>query len=148
MYPKFVKIVDVGSRDGLQNDPGLVTAVTKVTLIHMLADCGLYIIESSAFVLPEWGPQMVSSAEVFAKIKRKLDVAYSALTPNMKGLDLAMIAGSKMSLYILRHQKPFQKHTNYTNTESIDKFSTSCDSAQKAGIAVLGYISCVLECPY
>ena len=95
IYPKFVKIVDVSPRDGLQNEPGFVSTETRVTLIHKLADSGLQKIESGAFVSPKWVPQMANSADVFAKIKRKLSVSYSALTPNMKGLDLAITAGVK-----------------------------------------------------
>jgi len=95
IYPKFVKIVDVSPRDGLQNEPGLVSTETKVTLIHKLADSVLQMIESGAFVSPKCVPQMANSADVFAKNKRKPSVSYSALTPNMRGLDLAVTAGVK-----------------------------------------------------
>ena len=149
MYPKFVKVVDVSPRDGLQNEPGLVKTETKVTLIHKLADCGLQMIEAGAFVSPKWVPKMANSADVFANIKRKPGVSYSALTPNMKGLDLAIMAGVKEVAVFAAASETFSKKiTNCTISESIDRFFLLCYAAQKAGIAVRGYVSCVLGCPY
>jgi hydroxymethylglutaryl-CoA lyase len=109
MYPKFIKIVDVSPHDGFQNEPELVTTETKVTLIHMLLNCGLKIIESGAFVSPKCVQKMADSAEVFANRKRKSDVAFSALTPNMKGLVSAMIASVKEVAVFAAASEPFSK---------------------------------------
>ena len=148
-YPNFVKIVDVGPRDGLQNEPGFVTTETKVSLIHKLADCGLSMIEAGAFVSPKWVPQMADGADVFAAIIKKPGVVYSALTPNMKGLDLAMVAGvQEVAVFAAASESFSKKNTNCTISESIERFLPLCDAAQKAGISVRGYVSCVLGCPY
>ncbi len=148
-YPNFVKIVDVGPRDGLQNEPGFVPTETKVSLIHKLADCGLSMIEAGAFVSPKWVPQMADGADVFAAIIKKPGVVYSALTPNMKGLDLAMVAGvQEVAVFAAASESFSKKNTNCTISESIERFLPLCDAAQKAGISVRGYVSCVLGCPY
>ena len=148
-YPDFVKIVDVGPRDGLQNEPGFVPTETKVSLIHKLADCGLSMIEAGAFVSPKWVPQMADGADVFATIIKKPGVVYSALTPNMKGFDLAMVAGvQEVAVFAAASESFSKKNTNCTIAESIERFLPLCDAAQKAGISVRGYVSCVLGCPY
>jgi len=148
-YPNFVKIVDVGPRDGLQNEPGFVPTETKVSLIHKLADCGLSMIEAGAFVSPKWVPQMADGADVFAAIIKKPGVVYSALTPNMKGFDLAMVAGvQEVAVFAAASESFSKKNTNCTISESIERFLPLCDAAQKAGISVRGYVSCVLGCPY
>ena len=148
-YPKFVKIVDVGPRDGLQNEPGFVPTETKVSLIHKLADCGLSMIEAGAFVSPKWVPQMADGADVFATIIKKPGVVYSALTPNMKGFDLAMVAGvQEVAVFAAASESFSKKNTNCTIAESIERFLPLCDAAQKAEISVRGYVSCVLGCPY
>ena len=148
-YPKFVKIVDVGPRDGLQNEPGFVPTETKVALIHKLANCGLSMIEAGAFVSPKWVPQMADGADVFTAIEKKPGVVYSALTPNMKGLEAAMAAGvEEVAVFAAASETFSEKNTNCTIAESIERFLPLCDAAQKAGIAVRGYVSCVLGCPY
>jgi hydroxymethylglutaryl-CoA lyase len=148
-YPKFVKIVEVGPRDGLQNELGFVPTETKVSLIHKLADCGLSMIEAGAFVSPKWVPQMADGADVFAAIEKKSGVVYSALTPNMKGLEAAMAAGvEEIAVFVAGSESFSKKNTNCTIAESIDRFLPLCDVAQKTGISVRGYVSCVLGCPY
>jgi hydroxymethylglutaryl-CoA lyase len=148
-YPKFVKIVEVGPRDGLQNELGFVPTETKVSLIHKLADCGLSMIEAGAFVSPKWVPQMADGADVFAAIEKKSGVVYSALTPNMKGLEAAMAAGvEEIAVFVAGSESFSKKNTNCTIAESIERFLSLCDVAQKTGISVRGYVSCVLGCPY
>ena len=148
-YPKFVKIVEVGPRDGLQNELGFVPTETKVSLIHKLADCGLSMIEAGAFVSPKWVPQMADGADVFAAIKKKPGVVYSALTPNMKGLEAAMAAGvEEIAVFVAGSESFSKKNTNCTIAESIERFLPLCDVALKTGISVRGYVSCVLGCPY
>jgi hydroxymethylglutaryl-CoA lyase len=148
-YPKFVKIVEVGPRDGLQNELGFVPTETKVSLIHKLADCGLSMIEAGAFVSPKWVPQMADGADVFAAIEKKPGVVYSALTPNMKGLEAAMAAGvEEIAVFVAGSESFSKKNTNCTIAESIERFLPLCDVALKTGISVRGYVSCVLGCPY
>ena len=148
-YPKFVKIVEVGPRDGLQNELGFVPTKTKVSLIQKLADCGLSMIEAGAFVSPKWVPQMADGADVFAAIEKKSGVVYSALTPNMKGLEAAMAAGvEEIAVFVAGSESFSKKNTNCTIAESIERFLPLCDVAQKTGISVRGYVSCVLGCPY
>jgi hydroxymethylglutaryl-CoA lyase len=148
-YPKFVKIVEVGPRDGLQNELGFVPTETKVSLIHKLADCGLSMIEAGAFVSPKWVPQMADGADVFAAIEKKPGVVYSAFTPNMKGLEAAMAAGvEEIAVFVAGSESFSKKNTNCTIAESIERFLPLCDVALKTGISVRGYVSCVLGCPY
>ena len=148
-YPKFVKIVEVGPRDGLQNELGFVPTETKVSLINKLADCGLSMIEAGAFVSPKWVPQMADGADVFAAIEKKSGVVYSALTPNMKGLEAAMAAGvEEIAVFVAGSESFSKKNTNCTIAESIERFLPLCDVALKTGISVRGYVSCVLGCPY
>ena len=148
-YPKLVKIVEVGPRDGLQNELGFVPTETKVSLIHKLADCGLSMIEAGAFVSPKWVPQMADGADVFAAIEKKPGVVYSALTPNMKGLEAAMAAGvEEIAVFVAGSESFSKKNTNCTIAESIERFLPLCDLALKTGISVRGYVSCVLGCPY
>ena len=106
-------------------------------------------IEAGAFVSPKWVPQMADGADVFAAIIKKPGVVYSALTPNMKGFDLAMVAGvQEVAVFAAASESFSKKNTNCTISESIERFLPLCDAAQKAGISVRGYVSCVLGCPY
>jgi hydroxymethylglutaryl-CoA lyase len=147
--PKQVKIVEVGPRDGLQNEKGVVTLEDKVALIHGLAETGLSIIESGSFVSPKWVPQMASSSEVFETIQRKSHVTYSALTPNMKGLEAAIAANvDEVAVFGAASESFTQKNINCSIEESIERFTPVIEGAQKAGIKVRGYVSCVLGCPY
>ena len=148
-FPGQVKIVEVGPRDGLQNEASTVPAEIKVQLIEMLADAGLPVVESGAFVSPKWVPQMATSGEVFTHIKRRADVSYPMLVPNLKGLELALAAGvEEVALFAAATETFSQKNTNCSIAESIDRFNAVIDEAQAAGVKVRGYISCVLGCPY
>jgi hydroxymethylglutaryl-CoA lyase len=148
-FPGQVKIVEVGPRDGLQNEASTVPAEIKVQLIEMLADAGLPVVESGAFVSPKWVPQMATSAEVFTQIKRRADVSYPMLVPNLKGLELALASGvEEIALFAAATETFSQKNTNCSIAASIDRFNAVIDEAQAAGLKVRGYISCVLGCPY
>jgi hydroxymethylglutaryl-CoA lyase len=148
-FPGQFKIVEVGPRDGLQNEASTVPAEIKVQLIEMLADAGLPVVESGAFVSPKWVPQMATSAEVFTRIKRRADVSYPMLVPNLKGLELALAAGvEEIALFAASTETFSQKNTNCSIAESIDRFNAVIDEAQAAGVKIRGYISCVLGCPY
>jgi len=148
-FPGQVKIVEVGPRDGLQNEASTVPAEIKVQLIEMLADAGLPVVESGAFVSPKWVPQMATSAEVFTQIRRRADVSYPMLVPNLKGLELALAAGvEEVALFAASTETFSQKNTNCSIAESIDRFNAVIDEALAAGVKVRGYISCVLGCPY
>ncbi|MDH3448836.1 MAG: hydroxymethylglutaryl-CoA lyase, partial [Gammaproteobacteria bacterium] len=148
-FPERVKIVEVGPRDGLQNESGIVPAEIKVRLIEMLADAGLSVIECGAFVSPRWVPQMATSAEVFTLIEQRDGVSYPMLVPNLKGLELALEAGVReVALFAAASETFSQKNTNCSIAESIDRFNAVIDRAQSAGLRIRGYISCVLGCPY
>ena len=148
-FPGQVKIVEVGPRDGLQNEASTVPAEIKVQLIEMLADAGLPVVESGAFVSPEWVPQMATSAEVFTRIRRRDDVSYPMLVPNLKGLEIALAAGvEEVALFAASTETFSQKNTNCSIAESIERFNAVIDEALAAGVKVRGYISCVLGCPY
>jgi hydroxymethylglutaryl-CoA lyase len=148
-FPGQVKIVEVGPRDGLQNEASTVPAEIKVQLIEMLADAGLPVVESGAFVSPKWVPQMATSAEVFTQIKRRADVSYPMLVPNLKGLELALASGvEEIALFAAATETFSQKNTNCSIAASIERFNAVIDEAQAAGLKVRGYISCVLGCPY
>ena len=148
-FPGQVKIVEVGPRDGLQNEAGTVPAEIKVQLIEMLADAGLPVVESGAFVSPKWVPQMATSAEVFTRIRRRDDVSYPMLVPNLKGLEIALATGvEEVALFAASTETFSQKNTNCSIAESIERFNAVIDEALAAGVKVRGYISCVLGCPY
>lgn len=147
--PQHVNIVEVGPRDGLQNEKGVVTLEDKVTLIHGLADTGLSIIESGSFVSPKWVPQMAGSAEVFETIQRQPQITYSALTPNMKGFDAAVAANvDEVAVFGAASESFTQKNINCSIDESIERFAPVIEAALKANMKVRGYVSCVLGCPY
>jgi len=147
--PKFVRIVDVGPRDGLQNEKALVPVATKIELIRRLADCGLRVIEATAFVSPQWVPQMADAAEVMAGIERRAGVGYPVLVPNEKGLEAALAAGAtEIAVFAAASEAFSQKNINCTIAESLARFAPVVVKAQEAGIRVRGYVSCVLGCPY
>ncbi len=148
-FPEQVKIVEVGPRDGLQNETSTVPAEIKIQLIEMLADAGLPVVESGAFVSPKWVPQMATSGEVFQRIERRANVSYPILVPNLKGLELALAAGvEEIALFAAATETFSQKNTNCSIAESIDRFNAVIDQAQAAGLKIRGHISCVLGCPY
>lgn len=147
--PKHVKIVEVGPRDGLQNEKTMVATDTKVELIHRLNDAGLSVIEATAFVSPKWVPQMADASDVMARITRKPGVTYPVLAPNLKGLEAAIAANAtEVAVFGAASESFSQKNINCSIMESLDRFRPVIDAARAAGIAVRGYVSCVLGCPY
>ena len=147
--PKRVKIVEVGPRDGLQNEPEIVPAQVKIGLIDRLTEAGLSAIEATSFVSPKWVPRMADAAEVMAGIARKSGVSYPVLVPNMKGLEGAMAAGAtEVAIFAAATESFSQKNTNCSIAESFERFAPVVKRALDAGLKVRGYISVVLACPY
>ena len=149
MIPEKIQIVEVGPRDGLQNEKEWVPTETKISLIEKLADAGLTKIEATSFVSPKWVPQLKDAHEVFTGIKRIAGVSYPVLTPNMKGFERALEADAKeIAVFSAASEAFSQKNTNCSIVESINLFRPVLEEAQKNNIQVRGYISCVLGCPY
>jgi hydroxymethylglutaryl-CoA lyase len=147
--PKKVRIVEVGPRDGLQNEKMPVPTQVKLELIGRLADAGLPAVEATAFVSPKWIPQMADHTEVLAGIRRKPGVSYPVLTPNLKGFEAARAAGAtEVAVFGAASESFSRKNINCTIAESLERFRPVTDAARAAGIKVRGYISCVLGCPY
>jgi len=147
--PDHVKIVEVGPRDGLQNEKQTVPLAAKIDLIDALAAAGLPVVEAGSFVSPKWVPQMADSAEILAGITRKAGVSYPVLVPNMKGLNAARAAGADhIAVFGAASESFTQKNINCSIAESLDRFAPVCQAAQQDGIALRGYVSCVLGCPY
>ena len=147
--PKQVRVVEVGPRDGLQNEQKPVALDTKVALIDRLSETGLAAIEAGAFVSPKWVPQMADSAEVFRRIRQKPGVSYPVLVPNVKGLELALAAGAQeIAVFGAASESFSQRNINCSIEESLERFAHVSDAAQSAGLKVRGYVSCVLGCPY
>jgi hydroxymethylglutaryl-CoA lyase len=148
-YPKRVKMVEVGPRDGLQNEPGTVTAEVKVELVDRLSEAGLSVVEAGSFVSPKWVPQMADSAEVMTRIRRRPGVAYPVLVPNMKGLEGAMAAcAEEIAIFAAATEAFSRRNTNCSIAESFERFQPVCRAALDAGLKVRGYVSVVLGCPY
>ena len=149
MIPEKIQIVEVGPRDGLQNEKAWVPTETKIFLIEKLADAGLTKIEATSFVSPKWVPQLKDAHEVFTGIKRISGVSYPVLTPNMKGFERALEADAKeIAVFSAASEAFTQKNTNCSIEESINRFRPILEEAKKTNIPVRGYISCVLGCPY
>jgi hydroxymethylglutaryl-CoA lyase len=149
MLPKSVKIVEVGPRDGLQNEQGLVPLAAKVALVEQLAEAGCTVIETGSFVSPKWVPQMADSAAVFQQIKRQNNVRYTALTPNLRGLEAAIEAQvDEVAIFGAASEAFSQKNINCSIAESLERFLPVIELAQKHQLPVRGYVSCVLGCPY
>lgn len=148
-YPAKVRIVEVGPRDGLQNEKNIVAVDTRVQLINKLTEAGLTSIEAGAFVSPKWVPQMADTDRVFGGINRKPGVSYPALVPNEKGMEAAINAGVKeVAVFAAASESFSQKNINCSIAESLERFKPVIAMAQKHGIKVRGYVSCVLGCPY
>ncbi|MGR5455449.1 hydroxymethylglutaryl-CoA lyase [Vibrio alfacsensis] len=148
ILPRKVNIVEVGARDGLQNEEPVSTH-TKIRLINLLSDTGLTHIEAGAFVSPKWVPQMADSLEVMNAITRRGNVIYSALTPNFKGLEQALKAGANQVAIFTSCSEGFCQHNiNCSITESLKRFEPIMEMATKQHIPVRGYLSCVIDCPY
>lgn len=147
-YPSTVKIVEVGPRDGLQNEKVAVDVATKVALIKQLVNAGLSYIEAGSFVSPKWVPQMAGSDQVFLKLPADAST-YAGLTPNMQGLQRALECEVKeVAVFAAASEKFSQKNINCTIDESLERFAPVVSAAHESGVAVRGYISCVLGCPY
>jgi hydroxymethylglutaryl-CoA lyase len=147
--PQKVRIVEVGPRDGLQNEARQVPAAVKIELIDRLTDAGLPVIEATAFVSPKWVPQMADNAEVMAGIRRKAGVGYPVLVPNRKGLDAAIAAGCDEVVVFGAATEAFsQRNTNCSIDEGLARFYDVCAEAIARGLRVRGDISVCLGCPY
>lgn len=147
--PKRVRIVEVGPRDGLQNEKVEVPTRVKLELIERLADAGLPAVEATAFVSPKWIPQMADHTEVLEGIRRKPGVSYPVLTPNLKGFQAAQAAGAtEVAVFGAASESFSRKNINCSVAESLERFRPVAQAASAARIKVRGYISCVLGCPY
>jgi hydroxymethylglutaryl-CoA lyase len=147
--PSKVKLVDVGPRDGLQNEKQPVPAAVKINLVHLLQDAGLKDIEVTSFVSPKWVPQMADNAEVMAGIRRKPGVRYSVLTPNMKGFEAAIASRPDEIVVFGAASEAFsQRNINCSIAESIERFAPVVEAARAKGIYVRGAISTAVGCPY
>ena len=149
MIAKKIQIVEVGPRDGLQNEKIWVETETKIALIEKLADAGLTKIEAASFVSPKWVPQMKDAFEVLSGIERRPGVTYPVLTPNLKGFERALEAGvTEVAVFGAASEAFSQNNINCSISESVEWFWPVIEAAQKNSVRVRGYISCVLGCPY
>ncbi|KAM8792213.1 hydroxymethylglutaryl-CoA lyase, mitochondrial [Rhynchonycteris naso] len=147
--PKQVKIVEVGPRDGLQNEKNIVPTAVKIRMIDMLSEAGLPVIEATSFVAPKWVPQLADHAEVLKGIQKFPGVTYPVLTPNLKGYQAAVAAGAKeVSVFGAASELFTRKNINCSIEESLQRFGQVLKEARAASIPVRGYVSCVLGCPY
>ncbi len=147
--PGKVRIVEVGPRDGLQNEKGEVATAVKLELIERLADAGLPAVEATAFVSPKWIPQMADHTEVLRRVRRKPGVSYPVLTPNLKGFEAARAAGAtEVAIFGAASESFSKKNINCSIAQSLERFRPVAAAAQKEKIKVRGYISCVVGCPY
>jgi len=147
--PTRVKLVDVGPRDGLQNEKQPVPAAVKIELVHRLQNAGLTEIEVTSFVSPKWVPQMADNAEVMAGMQRKPGVRYSVLTPNMQGFEAALkTVPDEIVVFGAASEAFSQKNINCSIAESIERFRPVVQAALEKGLTVRGAISCAVGCPY
>jgi hydroxymethylglutaryl-CoA lyase len=147
--PRKVRIVDVGPRDGLQNEKATVPTAVKIELIERLADAGLPAVEATAFVSPKWVPQMADHAQVLAGVRRKAGVAYPVLVPNTQGFEAARAAGAEeIAVFGAASETFSRKNINCSIAESFERFAPVVEAARAQGMRVRGYISCVAACPY
>lgn len=148
LLPESVKIVEVGPRDGLQNEIEI-SLSDKISLVNMLSHTGLIMIESGSFVSPKWVPQMANSGELFKRIKRTPGVSYTALTPNLIGLNAAIAANvDEIAIFGSASESFSRKNINCSISESLAQFEPVVKQALAVGLPVRGYISCTLGCPY
>jgi len=148
-FPRRVKIVEVGPRDGLQNEPKRVPTAVKIELIHRLVEAGLPAVEAAAFVSPKWVPQMADSTEVMAGIRKESGVAFPVLVPNMQGFEAARAAGAtEVAVFGAASETFSRKNINCSIAESLERFAPVVAAAKAGGMRVRGYISCAAGCPY
>ena len=149
MLPSSVKIVEVGPRDGLQNEQQTIPLAAKLQLIEELACAGIKYIETGSFVSPKWVPQMADSLELFQQLTKQTDVIYSALTPNMQGLQAALVAKvDEVAIFAAASESFSMRNINCTIAESLLRFEPVIKHATAQGLKVRGYVSCILGCPY
>lgn len=147
--PNSVRLVEVGPRDGLQNEKQPISVADKVSLVDDLTAAGLSYVEVGSFVSPKWVPQMAGSAEVFAAIQRKPGIIYAALTPNLKGFEAALEAKvEEVAVFAAASETFSQKNINCSIADSLQRFVPLMEAAKAANVRVRGYVSCVLGCPY
>lgn len=148
-FPQHVRLVEVGPRDGLQNEPEPIATATKLELIDRLGTAGLRDIEAASFVSPKWVPQMADHREVMSGLTRRPGVTYSALTPNLKGLEAALECGvEEVAVFGAASEAFSRRNINCSIAESLERFTPVLERAREAGVRVRGYVSCVLGCPY
>ncbi len=149
LIPNDIKMVEVGHRDGLQNEPAPVPTEVKIELIERLSDAGLRVVEATSFVAPKWVPQMADNAAVMAGIRRRAGVIYPVLTPNLKGFEGALAAGAEeVAVFGAASESFSQRNINCSIGASLDRFEPIVEAASRRHIRVRGYVSCVLGCPY
>jgi hydroxymethylglutaryl-CoA lyase len=148
-FPQQVKIVEVGPRDGLQNEKTLLSVADKLGLIERLGKAGLKVIEAGSFVSPKWVPQMADTGEVLMRLERQPGVRYPVLVPNLRGFETACAAGAtEVAIFTAASESFARKNINCSIGESLDRYRAVMAAAQAADIPVRGYISCALTCPY
>ena len=147
--PQRVRVVEVGPRDGLQNEQVIVPVEARLALVEGLADAGLTSIEVGSFVSPRWVPQMQGTAELLSRLPRRPGVRYPVLVPNLKGLEHALSAGvEEIAVFAAASESFSQRNINCSIADSLDRFAPVVERAQASGMQVRGYVSCVLGCPY
>ena len=149
MIPRKVTIVEVGPRDGLQNERALVPTADKIEFVNRLSAAHLPVVEVSAFVSPKWVPQMADAAEVFAGIRRSPGIRYTALVPNLAGLDRAIAAGvTEIAVFAASTETFSRRNINQSIDESLATYAQVCDRARASGLRVRGYLSTAFGCPF
>lgn len=149
LLPQYVKLVEVGPRDGLQNEKKIISTDIKIDFINRLSDTGLSVIETTSFVSPKWIPQLADHQEVFTRIRKKKSVFYPVLVPNLHGFKNALAAGAEdIAVFTTPSEEFCKKNINCSVTESIEKITEITQVARQHHIRVRGYLSCVLGCPY
>lgn len=147
--PQQVKIVEVGPRDGLQNEATAVPTDVKVELINRLSECGLRVVEATSFVSPKWVPQMADASDVMRRITRRPGLSFPVLTPNLKGFESALaVHAEEVAIFAAASESFSQRNINCSIAESIERFVPVIEAAKAHNIRVRGYVSCVLGCPY
>ena len=147
--PPRVRMVEVGARDGLQNEARIVPAATKISLIERLAEAGLVVIEAGSFVSPKWVPQMADTAAVLTGLKRRPGVSYPVLVPNLQGFAAARAAGvEEVAIFAAASESFSRRNINCSIAESLDRFAPVAAAAKEQAVRLRGYISCVVDCPY
>lgn len=147
--PRNVRIIEVGPRDGLQNETRLLPVAVRTEFVDRLAGCGLKTVEAAAFVSPKWVPQMAESADLMRALPRRDGVAYPVLVPNMQGLEAAVAAGAReVAVFAAASESFSRKNINCSIAESLERYREVATAADHAGLKVRGYVSCALGCPY